>query len=300
MNTLAKSQSNVSALSLVTIVTVTHNSAHCMKSLSTHIIDFPEIVIVDNASKDNLIETVKQKLPHAKLIQLPRNMGFGHANNVALRLIKTPYALLLNPDCLIDAENVKNLLKSALEYPDAALLAPQIIRPNGKLEVSYRWSSKYWVSRGAAADGPCSVGFVTGACMLLRMSAFKSIGFFDEQFFLYYEDEDLCERVFQAKANVLLIPQAIATHASRSSVKEGFPWSSEYVRGFHHAQSKLIFQLKHRQKQNVSRLRLSILILSLLTLPLRLMLFRAKYTMRLIGRISGIIFFRYKPSANEQ
>jgi N-acetylglucosaminyl-diphospho-decaprenol L-rhamnosyltransferase len=286
------SQSSHGSSSQVTTIMVTYNSAHCLETQAIALRQHTYLMIVDNASQDDTVSMTQQYLPAAELIVLPVNKGFGAANNIALQKVQTPFALLLNPDCTIEPRDIAQLLAAAEQFPQAAILAPQVKRPTGQLELSYRWPSRYWVSKGAAAEAPCCVGFVTGACLLLRMSHFERIGFFDESFFLYYEDEDLCERVFQTQNNILLVPQAIATHAARGSVKEGFPWRAEYMRGFHHAQSKLIFEGKHRQEPRVLGLRWKVLVLALLTLPLRLLALQPKYLVRLLGRIAGLLSFR--------
>lgn len=277
----------------VTTIMVTYNSAHCIKTQALELQQHAHLIVVDNASSDDTAKLVRQHLPKAELIVLPANQGFGAANNIALKKTQTPFALLLNPDCTIAPQDLAKLLSAADAFPDAAILAPQIKRPSGQLELSYRWPSRYGSSKGPAAEAACCVGFATGACLLLRLSQFEQVGFFDEQFFLYYEDEDLCERVFHAKRSIVLVPDAIAMHAARGSVKEGFPWRSEYLRGFHHAQSKLIFDLKHRQAtKRLIGLRAKTLILALLSLPLRLALPQPKYWVRLLGRIAGLLRYR--------
>jgi N-acetylglucosaminyl-diphospho-decaprenol L-rhamnosyltransferase len=285
----------------VTAVVVTYNSAHCLPDLAKSLASFKHITIVDNGSQDTIDSAVRQHLPQAQLIRLLRNQGFGTANNVALKQAlqgrKTPFALLLNPDCQLTDGALLQLMDTAQNHPTAAVVAPQISRPDGSLEISYRWPQGLWSSSGPAAQGVCCVGFVSGAVMLLRLSAFEDIGFFDEDFFLYYEDEDLCTRLFKAKRAMVIDPQACAVHASRSSVKEGFPWRSEYIRGFHHAQSKLIYERKHGQAQRVQALRLRVLLLALLTFPFRLLWPQPRYLVRLIGRIAGLVRYPRRPSS---
>jgi GT2 family glycosyltransferase len=246
------------------------------------------IIVVDNASDDDLQTQLTLTLPQASLLRNVRNLGFGAANNRALAQVQTPYALLLNPDCLPTKEFLDGLLQAAADFPDAAILAPHLIRRNGTPEVSYRWPSTHWVSRGSKADGPCCVGFVCGAVMLLNMDVMKRIGFFDETFFLYYEDEDLCQRVFLAGQQIVLVPELEITHLSRGSVKGPNPLKSEFIRGYHHAQSKLVFERKYFGAALAARLRWKTLLLALLTLALRLLLPQPRYLARLVGRIAGL------------
>lgn len=272
----------------VTVVVVTYNSAHCLPGLSGGLQTMRNIIVVDNASDDDLQTQLLLALPQASLLRNARNLGFGAANNRALAQVQTPYALLLNPDCLPTKEFLVGLLQAAAEFPDAAIIAPHLIRRNGTPEVSYRWPATHWVSRGPKADGPCCVGFVCGAVMLLNMDVMKRIGFFDETFFLYYEDEDLCQRVFLAGKQIVLVPELEITHLSRGSVKGPNPLKSEFIRGYHHAQSKLVFERKYFGAALANSLRWKTLLLALLTLALRLLLPQPRYLARLVGRIAGL------------
>lgn len=272
----------------VTLIVVTYNSAHCIDSLAACIADIPNVIFVDNGSEDGTTQKISQKAPAATLLRNTSNLGFGVANNRALQRCTTRYALLLNPDCLLAPGVVDMLLAHAEAYPRAAIIAPHLFRRNHSLELSYRWPATHWQSSGPAAEAPCCVGFVSGAVMLLNMQVMGDIGFFDESFFLYYEDEDLCQRVFEAGREIIVVPQAEITHISRGSVKGASPLRSEFIRGYHHAQSKLIFESKHVGEAEAIRLRWTTLALACLTLVPRLILPQPKYLARLAGRISGL------------
>jgi N-acetylglucosaminyl-diphospho-decaprenol L-rhamnosyltransferase len=272
----------------VTVVVVTYNSAHCLPGLSGALSAVRHIIVVDNASDDDLQAQLLLALPHASLFLNERNLGFGAANNRALAQVRTPYAMLLNPDCLPTPEFLAGMLRAAENFPDAAMIAPHLIRRDGSPELSYRWPSTHWVSRGPKAEGPCCVGFVCGAVMLLNMDVMRRIGFFDETFFLYYEDEDLCQRVFLAGQQIVVVPDIEITHLSRGSVKGPNPLKSEFIRGYHHAQSKLVFERKYFGAALAARLRWKTLLLALLTLVPRLLLPQPRYLARLTGRIVGL------------
>nr|WP_315236516.1 glycosyltransferase family 2 protein [uncultured Limnohabitans sp.] len=280
---------NHEAFSQVTIVVVTYNSAHCLPMLAPLLSVCPNVVISDNGSDDDTAINVKALLPHAKLLAHGRNLGFGAANNRALDQVETPFALLLNPDCEMTPQALQELLAAAEDFNDAAVLAPQLMASEVKAEVNYRWPTAYWLSRGPAAEGPLCVGFVCGAVMLLRMERMAMTGFFDEQFFLYYEDDDLCLRLFQAKLPMVLCPQVKVLHRSRGSVRGKSPWRSEYLRGYHHAQSKLIFLNKHESLQAAKRLQRQLIWTTTLALPLRVILFSPKLVARMWGRLLGLL-----------
>lgn len=248
----------------------------------------PEVIFVDNASEDDTCKYIATELSNAKILTNKENKGFGAANNRALTQVTTNYALLLNPDCITSEDEIAKLLQGAEAHPDAAIIAPHLLGKDGSIEVSYRWPHTKWISRGPQAEGACCVGFACGAALLLNMQVMRDIGFFDERFFLYYEDEDLCQRVFNHKKQIILIPDAKVTHFSRGSVKGKNPLKSEFIRGYHHVQSKLIFEHKHVNADSAASLRWKTLFLSILTLLPRLLLPQPKYLARLLGRIAGL------------
>lgn len=275
--------------SQVTVVVVTYNSAHCLHMLAPLLSICPHVTISDNGSDDHTALKAQSLWPHADVLAHGRNLGFGAANNRALAQVKTPFALLLNPDCELSGLQLEQLLAAAEQFPEASLLAPQLINAKGELEINYRWPSTHWSSKGPEATGPVCVGFVCGAAMLLRMAACRFTGFFDETFFLYYEDDDLCLRFFKARLPMVIVPSVIALHRSRGSVKGKSPWRSEYWRGYHHAQSKLIFASKHGSPDIAQRLRRKLIWQTSLTLPLRVVLFSPKLIARMWGRLMGVL-----------
>lgn len=277
----------------VTIIVVTFNSAHCLPALGLMLSDCPHIIVADNGSHDDTAQAVAHFLPQAKLLPFGRNLGFGAANNRALASTTTPFALLLNPDCELSGAQIGQLLDIARTYPEAALIAPQLTQASGQPEINYRWPLTQWASKGPQADGLCCVGFVCGAAMLLNLQVTAPTGHFDERFFLYYEDDDLCLRLFKAKLPMLLAPHILATHRSRGSVKGNSPWRHEYLRGFHHAQSKLIFAHKHQGMDQARSQRTRLVLTTLLALPVRLLLPSPRLVTRMWGRLCGLI--QWKP-----
>lgn len=272
----------------VTVVIVTYNSAHCIGALVPLLAECPHVIVSDNGSSDDTLSCVAQHVPHAHRLSHGRNLGFGAANNRALERVDTPFALLLNPDCTLDPAHLKQLLLTAQQYPDAAIVAPQLLDGRGEPDVNYRFPHGWWPPRDSIAEAPACVGFVCGAAMLFRLDAFNATGFFDEDFFLYYEDDDLCLRLFQRHLPIVLDPMAVAFHRSRGSVKGGQPWRSEYGRGYHHAQSKLTFMAKHRSLDKARSVRQRLLWQTALVLPLRVLAFSPKLIARMWGRLAGL------------
>lgn len=279
-------------LSEVTVIVVTYESAHCIPKLAESIGHCPHVIIVDNGSDDGTPAEVGRLLPRARLIGLTRNTGFGAANNRALEVVTTRFALLLNPDCEIDDSSVHKLVAAAKCFPDAAIIAPQLINRRSEIELSYRWPSSLWRSKGPAASGPACVGFVSGAVMLLHLERMGHANRFDERFFLYYEDDDLCTRNFNAKQPIIVVPSVTVTHRSRGSVRGKAPLKGDYLRGFHHIQSKLRFIELHKNVLQAQQLRSRYLYIALLAAPLRLIAFSPRLIARWAGRIHGLATWR--------
>jgi GT2 family glycosyltransferase len=129
--------------------------------------------------------------------------------------------------------------------------------------------------------------------MLFRLSRFDGVGFFDERFFLYYEDDDLCLRLFQARRPIVIWPAVAAVHRARGSVKGSRPWKSEYLRGYHHAQSKLIYTAKHRSMEQARRQRWRVLAGTTLALPVRAIAWSPRLLARMAGRWMGLLRWRH-------
>lgn len=275
--------------SWLTVVIVTFNSEHCIASLASNLYGLPNIVFSDNGSADRTVEFIEKFFPDSKLICNGMNLGFGKANNVALKNVSTPYALILNPDCELESVFFDSLRDITRIFPDASVIAPQLIDRRGKREINYRWPSSEWRSRGPGADGPTCVGFICGAAMLFNMKCMKKSGFFDESFFLYYEDEDLCQRLFINKQQMIIAPELSIKHFSRGSVKGPNALESEFIRGFHHVQSKLLFTSKYSGSLAARRLRRRLIFISIIIAPFRFLIPQPKYWARLAGRISGLL-----------
>jgi N-acetylglucosaminyl-diphospho-decaprenol L-rhamnosyltransferase len=278
----------------VTVLVVTYNSGHCVDALAQGLARLPHLIFVDNASDDDTCARVRSLLPHAQLIEMSQNFGFGVANNRGLETVRTEFALLLNPDCVIDPGKIDALVAAASMWPSATMLVPQLVDGSGRIQTNYSWPRESWVPKTGAADGPTNVGYACAAVVLLRMSLLANVGVFDPLFFLYYEDEDLCLRVFESRGQILVIPTVRVVHLSRGSVRGSSPVRAEYWRGFHHAQSKVLFAWKHHGASTARTLQYRTWALALLTLVARVVLFSPKHLARALGRLKGL--WRFSPS----
>ena len=275
----------------VTAIVVTFNSAHCLPDLAACFAAWPHVVVVDNASTDATVGEVRRLLPGAQLIQNRSNLGFGAANNRAVRAATTEFVLLINPDCSLDGTALARLVDCADRFASASLIGPQLTDAKGSVDLSYGPGRTGWSARGPAAEGPLCVGFVSGACMLIRTAAMHRIGGFDESFFLYYEDDDLCLRLQRECGPLIVEPTARAVHRSRSSVAGPARLHGEYLRGYHHIQSKLHFHRKHLGAAVPAWRRVGYLAVAVAEAVLRLALLDRRRAARVWGRAIGV--FRY-------
>ena len=201
----------------ITAVIVTFNSAHCAEALGAQLRGWPHVTIVDNGSADGTPECMRAVLPQAQIIALPQNMGFGVANNRGFQAATTPYCLMINPDCAVQSDDAQALFETAQQWPDAAIVVPQLVGSDGRLQVNYGWVRDWWSSKGPAAEGVTCVGNACGAAMLLRMDQAPAEGWFDERFFLYYEDTDLSWRGRSRGWRYRTVPTARMRHVHAAS-----------------------------------------------------------------------------------
>lgn len=222
----------------VTIVCVTYQSRRLIESLAARLQCFAHVLVIDNGSNDGTAAAVRRLLPHARIIERSDNGGFGKANNEAMAMVDTPFALLLNPDCDIKADGLLTLLQTLHRYPSAGIVGPQSWRENRKPQKSFR-PAFYEPPPGKpyqVANATCCAQWLNGCCLLLRTDAFRRIGGFDERFFLFYEDDDLCLRMQRAGFECLFEPAANAWHTGGASSAPSVKLS--FLKAFHYARSR--------------------------------------------------------------
>ncbi|MGO4388581.1 glycosyltransferase family 2 protein [Microvirga sp. 2YAF29] len=230
----------------VTAIVVTFDSAHALpECLGALRADGVPMLVVDNASTDDTIAIAEGQ--GARVIRNPRNEGYGRANNSGARAADTEFVLVVNPDCIVDSGAVATLIDAARRYPDAALFAPQIIEPNGRVFFQPRSLLSPYLHNPTGKlvlpEGEACTAFLSGACFLVRRDVFLKLGGFDENIFLFYEDDDLCRRIADVGSALIYVPQAGVRHGrGRSSEpKRGRIYASRW----HQAWSRAYVSLKY-------------------------------------------------------
>mgnify|MGYP000176163095 CR=1 FL=1 len=210
-----------------------------------------EVFVVDNASRDGSAEMVRERFPGVRLIANSMNRGFGAANNQALPLCSGRYTVLLNPDTAVSAESLLKMVRFMDGNARVGLAGPRVKNPDGSRQdsVSYRYPGHRY---GAADLGelPGDIACVLGACQIVRTGLFRSIGGFDEDFFLYGEDQDLCLRIRRQGFEIGFMDEAEIMHYGGQSERQTPP--AEVVRK--KVRAEYLFYRKHYCEETVRRI----------------------------------------------
>lgn len=227
-----------------------------------------EVFVVDNSSVDGSVKMVREKFPEVHCIANQNNPGFAVANNQAIKLAKGEYALLLNPDTIVETDTFTKIIAFMDSHPDAGGLGVKMVDGTGKfLPESKRGLPTpivaFYKIFGLSRIFPKSkifnkyhlgfldenqthqVDILAGAFMLLRMKALDKVGLLDETFFMYGEDIDLSYRILKGGFKNYYYPEARIIHYKGESTKKG---SLNYVFVFYNAM--IIFAQKHFSTKN--------------------------------------------------
>ena len=250
----------------------------CLESVREY-----ETIVVDHGSTDGSLELVRTRFPDVRVIE-QGNVGMGGGNNAGMRVATGRYFLLVNSDAGAVGDAVEQLAAFAEERPNAAVVGPRLVRPDGRLERSVRAFPTLWrlatefffirkLGSGSNLLNPLYVGdfdytsarevdWLSGACLLVRREATETVGFFDEDFFLFSEDTDWCYRFRQAGWKVVFCPDAEVVHVGGAT--HGGTQYRENLR------SQLRFFHKHYGRREAERLRRELVV----AMRLRAVVFR--------------------------
>lgn len=272
----------------ITPVLVAYNSASILPWSLAALTSCKHLIVVDNNSHDATREVVTKLAKQALVIAAGQNLGFGRANNLALDLVETPFALLINPDAQLREGALEALWTAACRYPDAAILAPVIFDSEGVQGASFHDGSEESARlKPVVPAGDLCVNFVSGAAMLLNLSNMRSIGFFDPWYFLYGEDDDLCIRIRRAGRPIIVVAAAAAEHHTRESSAPSF--RTTFRRAYCMTLSKFYITRKYQGLIPYYKMIMRIGIGSLLALPIHLVVLRAERALRMAGRVAAAV-----------
>ena len=202
-----------------------------------------EITIVDNNSGDDIIVDVQKKYKDINFIQSNVNLGMGGGNNLGIEQAEGNYILILNPDTLVKKDSIKKMYEFLESHEDVGVVGPKLVYPDGQMQYScfrewkfltpfYRRTflgkiNKKHVDNFLMKDfdhkSKKDVNWLMGSCLLIRGETLKDVGVFDERFFMYFEDTDLCRRIIKSGKKVIYFPESVVVHDhGRASAEK--PW----------------------------------------------------------------------------
>jgi len=246
---------------MLTILIVNHNTRHhlehALEQLEKQAAAWDEVIVVDNASSDGSQKVLRQRFPFVRLLELSDNLGFGIANNRGAEIASGDKILLLNSDAWPTEGTLPRLAAVLDSNPRLGAVTPALRYPDGRHQFAWapetgvfgetlqklrnRFEAQPWAHHPPARWlapllGP---GWLTAACLLVRKAAFEAVGGFDENFFLYFEDVDLCRRLRHSGWGLEVVHEAQAVH-----VKGGSDRAQRAE--FEYRRSQLAYYLKHR------------------------------------------------------
>ena len=239
----------------LSVIIVSYNTAdligNCLKSVFAASNITREVFVVDNASSDGSSAFIKDKFPSVHLIANTENKGFATANNQALPQCKGKYIFSLNPDTEVMSDTFSEAISFMDANPGVGLAGTKIINPDGTLQwsVSYKYPSQKHTTNELYGL-PGKIACVLGASMIVRSELIKKMGGFDEDFFLYGEDQDLCLRIRKLGHEIGYIDSATVVHLGGQSEKNSL--SSEVWKK--KIRAEYIFYKKHYLPKTIKRI----------------------------------------------
>lgn len=243
--------------------------SRCLDSLQKlHLDHFDlEIVVIDNGSTDNSSSFIKEKYPKLTFLRNDKNLGYAGGNNIGLKYALfhgSDFIWIVNPDVEVHPESLLQLIKAANENPKAGIFGSKCYFASGfefhkdryqKSDLGHvlwyaggkiDWKNVYAIHIGmdevdkGQFDKLSQVEFVAGESFFVRRQVFDQIGLFDSRYFLYYEENDFCQRALCAGWQLLYIPQSIIWHANAQATSAGSSLVDYYT-----TRNRLLFGMRY-------------------------------------------------------
>ncbi|MBW4443220.1 MAG: glycosyltransferase family 2 protein [Plectolyngbya sp. WJT66-NPBG17] len=250
----------------VSIILVNYNGAEitieCLHSIQSQLHSVPyEVIVVDNASTDQSAASIEKAFPEVKLLRQSQNRGFGTGNNIGAKIASGKYLFLLNTDTILTSDLLPHLVEVIEKDSTIGIIGPKLLNPDGSLQLSTARSISLWGEyqdlkqkidyQKLEARSHISEQFTTlqevdiviGAALLIRRDLFESLGGFDETFFMYFEESDLCQRVREKGLKVIYTPSVNLIHLGGYSVNK----TVDRLR-LEYRRSQIYYYQKHRPR----------------------------------------------------
>ena len=251
---------------MVSVVIPTYNPgnllANCLSSIPHK---GTEVIVVDNGSREASVERAKRDFPEAKFVFLGRNTGFAFACNQGAELAKGEVILFLNQDAEVIEEGYHKALEFLLADERRGAATGRIIYPDGRLQETIRRfpdylsflfgrrtpltalfpaarRSRHYLYKDLDLSRPQRIDVCTGMFMLIRTKVFRKLKGFDEGFFFYVEDMDLCKRLADSGLETWFVPYKVAVH----HIGENIPGTDRTYVKMHHYKGAYRYLVKHK------------------------------------------------------
>ena len=219
----------------ITVIIATFRSGQKIKSCLNSISREVKVIIVENSNDNDFKNDIENNFSNVECILSGQNLGYGRANNIGLKKVKTKYALILNPDATLNNLTLDNFLKVTNQIPDFAIMGPYLQEEKDKQSEERLKNLK-----------PKSVINLKGFAMFLNIIKFKNIGFFDDSFFFYFAEIDLCKRVIDKGEKINLIPEIKINHDGGKSHDNEINKEMELSRNWHWMWSTFTYHKKYK------------------------------------------------------
>jgi len=227
----------------LSVIIVSFKSDHiihrCIDSIDKEI----EIIVVDNSNNAEFKKYIEEKYENVRCILSSKNIGMGAGNNIGIRNTNKDFALILNPDVVLEKDAINQMINASKIIDSFSVISPildKIKYPNYKLD--NKKNQKF------DPINPFKVGSVDGYSMLLNLKRLKQLTnfeFFDENFFLYLENDDFCKRLQLNNENIFIVPKSKIYHLGGQAVDPKYKKEIELVRNWHWMWSKFYYNNKH-------------------------------------------------------
>ena len=219
----------------ITIVITSFKSDEIIRNCLNSIDRQYQVILVENSNDLEFKKKIEEKFSNVECILTGENFGYGKANNIGLKKVKTKYALILNPDALLHSTALENFFKAIKLRSEFAIMAPWVQERKNESKKKDNKDSQ-----------PILVNNVKGFAMFLNMSEFQDIGFFDEKFFFYFEEIDLCRRLVNSHKKIYLVPSIKINHTGSQSHNKAINNAMELSRNWHWMWSTFYYHKKYK------------------------------------------------------
>ena len=220
----------------ITIVIASFKSEKKIKDCLNSIDKQAKVLVIENSNNLSFKENLEKEFSNVECVLAGANIGYGSANNIGLKKVKTKYALILNPDATLHPSSLENFIKATEKIYDFAIMAPYIQEEKDKFDKKNDLKN----------ISPVEVGNVKGFAMFLNISEFREVGFFDENFFFYFEEIDLCKRLINHGKKIYLIPEIKIDHGGGLSHNQSINVEMELSRNWHWMWSTFNYHKKYK------------------------------------------------------